>query len=87
MAIKAVNNTAGPNGLVPTLLVFGAYPRITSYDAPVALVAARANVIKATIANVYKCYTARQVADALRARNGPKVGYLQDLPLNVDVIV
>jgi hypothetical protein len=26
MAVKAVNNTAGPNGLVLTLLVFGAYP-------------------------------------------------------------
>ena len=26
MAIKAVNNIAGPDGLVPTLLVFGAYP-------------------------------------------------------------
>lgn len=27
MAVKAVNDTAGPDGLVPTLLVFGAYPR------------------------------------------------------------
>jgi hypothetical protein len=26
MAFKAINNTAGPNSLVPTLLVFGAYP-------------------------------------------------------------
>jgi hypothetical protein len=26
MAVKAVNNTAGPDGLVLTLLVFGAYP-------------------------------------------------------------
>jgi hypothetical protein len=30
--VKAVNDTAGPNGLVPTLLVFGAYPRITDID-------------------------------------------------------
>jgi hypothetical protein len=28
MAVKAINNTAGPNGLMPTLLVFRAYPRI-----------------------------------------------------------
>ena len=34
MAVKAVNDTAGPNGLVPTLLVFGAYPRIFEYDPP-----------------------------------------------------
>ena len=26
MAIKAINNSAGPNRLVPTLLVFSAYP-------------------------------------------------------------
>jgi hypothetical protein len=26
MAVKAVNNSAGLNGLVPILLVFGAYP-------------------------------------------------------------
>ena len=34
MAVKAVNDTAGPNGLVPTLLVFGAYPRITKDSPP-----------------------------------------------------
>jgi hypothetical protein len=28
MVVKAVNDSAGPDGLVPTLLVFGAYPRI-----------------------------------------------------------
>ena len=26
MAVKAVNNIVGPNGLIPTLLVFGAFP-------------------------------------------------------------
>ena len=30
MAVKAVNDTAGPNRLVPTLLVFRAYPRMTA---------------------------------------------------------
>jgi len=30
MAVKAINNTAGPNGLVPTLLVYRAYPRISN---------------------------------------------------------
>ena len=34
MAVKAVNDTSGPDGLVPTLLVFGAYPRITEFDPP-----------------------------------------------------
>jgi hypothetical protein len=34
MAVKAVNDTAGPDGLVPTLLVFGAYPRMTAESPP-----------------------------------------------------
>ena len=29
MATKAVNDTAGPDGLIPTLLVFGTYPRLS----------------------------------------------------------
>jgi len=34
MAVKAVNDTAGPNGLVPTLLVYGAYLRISNLGPP-----------------------------------------------------
>jgi len=30
MAVKAINNTASLNGLVPTLLVYGAYLRISN---------------------------------------------------------
>ena len=33
MAFKAINDTIGPNGLVPILLVFGIYPRIIKLDA------------------------------------------------------
>jgi len=32
MAVKAINNTASPNGLVSTLLVYGAYLRIGKLD-------------------------------------------------------
>jgi len=32
MAVKALNNSIGPNGLVPTLLVFGAFPQILNSD-------------------------------------------------------
>ena len=34
MAIKAVNNTAGLNGLVPTLLVYKVYLKINKLDPP-----------------------------------------------------
>jgi hypothetical protein len=38
MAFKAINDTAGPDRLVPILLVFGAYPRMAELDAPSPLV-------------------------------------------------
>jgi hypothetical protein len=34
MAVKAVNDTTGPDGLVPTLLVYRAYPRMSNLDPP-----------------------------------------------------
>jgi hypothetical protein len=34
MAFEAINDTAGPDGIVPTLLVYGTLPRMVEYDAP-----------------------------------------------------
>lgn len=65
MAVKAVNDTAGPNGLVPTLLVFGAYPRISEFDAPTPTITQRAAAIKNAMKEVQKVRAERQVADAL----------------------
>ncbi|TAQ84532.1 hypothetical protein B7494_g7146 [Chlorociboria aeruginascens] len=49
MAFKAVNDTAGPNGLVPTLLVFGAYLRMLQLDAPAPTIAQRFAATKKAI--------------------------------------
>jgi len=45
MAVKAINNTAGPNGLVPTLLVYGAYPRISNLGPPTPSITEQAAII------------------------------------------
>jgi hypothetical protein len=45
MAVKAVNNTAGPNSIVPTLLVFRAYLRITAESPPSPLMVRRSEAI------------------------------------------
>jgi hypothetical protein len=52
MAFKAINNTAGLNGLVLILLVYGAYPRITEHDPPSLFIAQRALVIKKAIVEI-----------------------------------
>jgi hypothetical protein len=46
IAIKAINDTAGLNSLVPTLLVFGAYPRMTSANPPAPLIIKRSKAIQ-----------------------------------------
>jgi len=52
MAFKAINNTAGLEGLVPILLVFGAYPQMVKSDAPLPLVIQRAAAIKKAIVEI-----------------------------------
>jgi hypothetical protein len=54
MAFKALNNTVGPDGLVPTLLVFSAYPQMVESDTPSPSVTQRANAIKKAIAEIRK---------------------------------
>ena len=81
MAVKAVNDTAGPGGLVPTLLVFGAYPRLTSSDPPSPGIIKRAEAIRMAMKEVRRFYAERQVQEALAARNGPRTTDTLDLPL------
>ena len=57
MAIKAVDNTASFNGLVPTLLVYGAYPRISNLDPPVLFITEQAAVIWKAMAEIVKLQT------------------------------
>jgi len=87
MAFKAINDTSGPDGLIPTLLVFGAYPRMSDSDPPTPTVTQRANAIKKAMAEVRKLRAERQVADALNMRNGPRTNDIHNLLPNSQVLV
>ena len=87
MAVKAVNDSAGPDGIVPTLLVFGAYPRMTEMDPPSPSVIKRAEAIRAATKEVRRLHAERQVNDALAIRNGPNIVATLNLPLQSDVRV
>ena len=52
MAVKAINNSAGPDRIVPTFLVFGAYPQITKIDTPSPSIIKRAEAIYIAIKKV-----------------------------------
>ena len=54
MAIKAINSTAGLNGPVPTLLVYGAYLKISNLDPPALSITEQAAVIQEAMAEIVK---------------------------------
>ena len=87
MAVEAVNDTAGPDGLVPTLLVFGTYPRISESSPPSPSITKRTETIKDAMSEVRKLKASRQVADALAARNGPNIMKTLRVPIHGEVLV
>jgi hypothetical protein len=87
MAVKTVNDSARPDRIVLTLLVFGSYPRMTEIDAPSPTIVKRAEAIRAATKEVRLLHAKRQVNDALAIRNRPNTMATVDLPLQSDVRV
>ena len=87
MAVKAINDTASPNGLVPTLLVYGAYLRISKLDPPALSVTDRAAIIRKAMAEIVKLRAKQTVNNALHYRNGPNTTLVYNLPLNSKVLI
>jgi hypothetical protein len=87
MAIKAINNTASPNGLVPTLLVYGAYLRISKLDPPAPSIIDRVAVIRKAMAKIVKLRAKQTINNALHYRNGPNITLVYNLPLNSKVLI
>jgi uncharacterized protein YggE len=87
MAIKAVNNTAGPDGLVPTLLVFGTYPRITTTDTPSLTVTEHSKTITKAMKQIAELHAKRQVTDALKQQNRPNISDTLNVLIGENVLV
>ncbi|KAF4471164.1 Ribonuclease H [Fusarium albosuccineum] len=89
MAVKAINDTSGPDGLVPTLLVFGAYPRISKDSPPTASQQQRAAAAAKAMTEVRKLRAAKEVREALNTRNGQDTSATlpESLPLGSEVLV
>jgi di/tripeptidase len=81
MAVKAVNDSARPDGIVLTLLVFGSYLRITKIDSLSPIIARRAEAIRAATKEVRRLYAKQQVSNALAIRNGLNTMATVDLSL------
>jgi hypothetical protein len=79
MTIKAINNSAEPDGIILILLVFDAYLQLIKIDLSSSLVTKRAKAICVTIKKVCRLYTERQVKDALTIRNSSDTKNTLDL--------
>ena len=87
MAVKAVNNTARPNRLVPTLLVYGAYLRISKLDPPALSIIDRAAIIRKAMAEIVKLRAKQTINNVLHYRNRPNTTLVYSLPLNSKVLI
>lgn len=67
MSFKVINNLVGPNRLVPTLLVFSAYLRMTKIDVPSPSITQRALTMRKAIDEIRRCIAFCQINDALNS--------------------
>ena len=85
MAVKTINNIAGPDRIILTLLVFRAYPQMTDMDPPLPSIVQRAQAICIATKEVRQLYAEHQVSNALAIRNSPNTKPILDLPINSDI--
>ena len=87
MAVKALNNSIGPNSLVPTLLIFGAFPQISDSDVLALSIQQYTVAICKAMEEIIKERVKRIVNNTLNTRNGFNMEVLYDLPPNSPVLV
>jgi len=87
MALKAINNTAGLDELVPTLLVFSAFLQINIDLPPMLLILKRAKAIAKIMQDLRKYYAKKQIAKALSTQNGPNTTNILNILLQLEILV
>jgi hypothetical protein len=87
MAIKAINNTTGPDRLIPILLVYRAYPQISNLDPPAPSIIDRAAIIQKAITKIVKLQAKQTINSALYHCNGPDTTPIHNLLLNSKVLI
>jgi hypothetical protein len=65
ITVKAINDSAGLDGIIPIFLVFGVYPRIIENSVLSLIITKRTKTICKATKEIQRLYTKRQVTDAL----------------------
>jgi hypothetical protein len=87
IVIKTVNDSAGPDSIIPILLVFGAYPRISNNSLLSPTTTKRTKAIRKTSNEIRKYYAKQHVEDVFRIRNSPDIIMIFKLLIQSDIKV
>jgi Zn/Cd-binding protein ZinT len=87
IAVKTINDSAGPDGIILILLVFGAYPKMTNNSALSLITTKRTKAIRKASNKIRQYYTKQYMEDALRIRNNPDTIVIFKLPIQSDIKV
>ena len=82
-----MNDIVGPDRLIPILLVYGAYPRLSREDKPTPSNTARAKAIERIIDDVRRSNAKITIIKAIRTTRRPDVAAVLGLLLNAKVLV
>ena len=82
-----MNDTVGLDGLISTLLVYGAYPRISREDKSIPSNIERARVIERVIDDVCRSNAKSTITKAMRTTRRPDVVAVLGLLLNTKVLI
>lgn len=82
MIVEGVKDKVGPEGLVPTLLVYDTlrHTALTA-DSPAAPTYCRAAAMHKASREVRKCFAEVQVRDTLQTYNGPSLATIHVVPI------
>ena len=87
MTFKTINDSVESHGLMPTLLIFDAYPRMSESNAFAPSITQRSIAMKKAMNEIRKLNANRQINDALNTRNGFSTIHFHDLFLNAPILV
>lgn len=74
MAIKSINNSVGPDGLVPTVLDYGALPCLdVPTDGLLLSTIQREPALRRARPAMFQHFTSRLIGDGLKTLNGPDI--------------
>lgn len=87
IAVKTFNDTAGPEGLLPVLLVFEAYPKVSYNTPPAPPTVEEAQAVKAAMKALRRIDAERDLARTLKNTKTSSAKDSSNLPFHSEVLV